>query len=252
MRNLSQIPLEAIRLDRNSKIPLHQQLYEILRGLLDGDKYVSGDKFFTEAALIDAFDISRNTARQVLSRLSDEGYITRERGKGTTVAKPSLQQSLEKIVSFTEEMNRRGMKPNTMVISQETVKPSEVQIQSLKIVPGTDLVCIKRLRLGDHVPICVEESYLVKDYFPNLGDYDYAEYPLRWVIESMLNRRLDFAQQKIKAISAAEDLAVLLEIKPSAPVLYIERVTYAGNIPVEFLKIFYRGDRFTLFNELVG
>jgi GntR family transcriptional regulator len=252
LRNLSSIPLEAIRLDRNSKVPLHQQLYEILRGLLDSDKYTSGDKFFTEAELIDAFDISRNTGRQVLGRLSDEGYITRERGKGTTVAKPSLEQSLEKIVSFTEEMHRRGMRPETLVVSQETLNPSEAQIQGLKITPDTKLVCIKRLRLGDHVPICVEESYLVKAYLPNLGDYDYAEYPLRWAIESMLNRRLDYAQQKIKAIAATEDLAELLEIKPGAPILYIERVTYAGTIPVEFLKIFYRGDRFTLFNELVG
>ncbi len=252
MPNLSKIPLTALRLDRNSRIPLHQQLYEILRTLLDSDQYHSGDRFFTEAELIESFNVSRNTVRQVLSRLSDEGYIIRERGKGTTVASPGLQQSLEKIVSFTDEMNRRGMKPETIVLSHETAKPTESQIKELRIKPNTDLVCIHRLRLGDHVPICVEESYLVKEYFPNLGEYDYAEYPLKKAIESMLDSRLDFARQKIKAIAAPEDIATLLHIKLGAPLLFIERVTYTRNIPVEFLKIYYRGDRFTLYNELVG
>jgi GntR family transcriptional regulator len=252
VRNVSKFPITALRLDRNSRVPLHQQLYEILRSLLDSEQYSSGDRFFTEAELVEIFDISRNTARQVLSRLSDEGYIIRERGKGTSVASPGLQQSLEKIVSFTDEMNRRGMKPETIVLSQEALKPTESQIKELRIKPETDLVCIRRLRLGDHLPICVEESYLVKEYFPNLGDFNYAEYPLKKAIESILNSRLDYAQQKIRAIPAPGEIAEILKVNHNAPLLYIERVTYTGNIPVEFLKIYYRGDRFTLYNELVG
>jgi GntR family transcriptional regulator len=252
MRDLSKIPIHAISLDRNSNVPLHEQLYEILRSQLDSHQYSSGDKFFTEADLIKIFDISRNTARQVLSRLSEERYIIRERGKGTSVAQPGLEQSLEKIISFTEEMNRRGLHPETKVLSQEINKPNEKQIKGLRITPDTDLVCIKRLRLGDHIPICVEESYLVRQYFPNLFDYDYATFPLRSAIESMLNSRLDYAQQKIKAIAAPREIADLLTIQEGDPLLFLERITYTGNIPVEFLKIFYRGDRFTLYNDLVG
>ncbi len=252
MTNLSQIPLQAISLDRNSKVPLHQQLYEIMRSRLESDQYQSGDRFFTEADLIENFGISRNTARQVLSRLSIEGYIIRERGKGTTVAKPSLEQSLEKIVSFTDEMNRRGMKPGTVVLSQEMTKPTDKQIKALRVNPETKLICIKRLRLADQLPICVEESYLVESYFPNITDYDYAEYPLKRAIETILNSRLDHAQQKIKAISASKELAQILKIERGSPILYIERITYTRNIPIEFLQIYYRGDRFTLYNELVG
>lgn len=252
MRNLSQIPLEALSLDRNSRVPLHHQLYEILRSHLDSGQYAPGGKFFSDGDLVEQFDISRNTARQVLNRLSEEGFILRQRGIGTTIAEPSLEQSLEKIVSFTEEMTRRGMIPATEVISRTTRKPTEQQQKSLRISADKDLICIQRLRLGDHIPICVEESYLVKDYFPKLSEYDFAQYPLKKALESMLNTRLDFAQQKIKAIAAPEKIADLLEIETGAPVLFIERVTYTGNIPVEFLKIFYRGDRFTLFNELVG
>ena len=144
------------------------------------------------------------------------------------------------------------MKPETTVISFESVKPTETQVKELRITPDTDLVCIRRLRHGDHLPICIEESYLVKEYFPHLEDYDYSKHPLKKAIESMLNSRLDFARQKIKAIPASNEIAEFLKVIPQAPLLYIERVTYTGNIPVEFLKIYYRGDRFTLYNELEG
>jgi DNA-binding GntR family transcriptional regulator len=33
--------------------------------------------------------------------------------------------------------------------------------------------------------------------------------------------------------------------------LFIERVTYSqGEIPVEFLRVYYRADRYSLYNEL--
>jgi len=252
LQKLSKIPIESIRLDRNSNIPLHHQLYEILRTRLDDDEFASGEKFYTEADLMDFFKISRNTARQVLTRLSEEKFIVRERGKGTIVAEPCLEQSLSKIVSFTDEMQRRGLRPETILLSQEIVKPSEKQIEALKISEDTDLVCIKRLRLGDKIPICIEESYLVKAYFPDIFNYDYSKYPLKKSIESILGTRLDFAQQKIKAINAPKELADLLDIPEKSALLYIERITFSSSIPLEFLKIFYRGDRFTLYNDLVG
>jgi len=163
-----------------------------------------------------------------------------------------LEQSLSKIISFTDEMHQRGMTPETKVFSMDIVKPSEKQIYGLKIKSNTELVCIKRLRLGDKIPICFEESFLVKEYFPNLFEYDYAAYPLKKALEFILGSRLDFAQQKIKAIAAPKELSNLLEVPESSPLLYIERITYSGSVPVEFLKKFYRGDRFTLYNDLVG
>lgn len=246
------IPIESLSLNRNSKIPLHQQLYDILRAQLDGKAYTAGEKFFTESDLTESFNISRNTARQVLTRLSEENYIIRERGRGTIVAEPGLEQSLEKIVSFTEEMTRRGLKPGTVVLGQEIVKPSEIHVQTLRITPQTDLVRIKRLRLGDGLPICIEESYLVKAYFPNIDQYDFSKFPLRVAIETTLNSRMNYAHQKIKAIAAPDHLTEILEIPPQAPILFIERVTYTDHLPVEYLKIYYRGDRFTLYNELLG
>jgi len=59
------------------------------------------------------------------------------------------------------------------------------------------------------------------------------------------------AKQIIQAILAPAELADLLEIKPQSALLSIERVSYSqARIPVEFLRIYYRADRYSLFNEL--
>ncbi len=241
-----------IGLDRTSNVPLHQQLYEILRARLESDEFIYGGKFLTDSELIQSYKISRNTARQVLGRLSKERFINRERGKGTIVAEPRLEQSLTKIISFTDEMHHRGLIPETIVISTAVVEPNQNQKESLKISSNTKLFCIKRLRLGDKIPICVEESYLVKNYFPNLLENDYSLQPLKRTIEAVLGSRLDYAHQKINAVAAPKDIAVLLEIPTNTPLLFIERITYSNGVPIEFLLKFYRGDRFILYNDLVG
>ena len=50
-----------------------------------------------------------------------------------------------------------------------------------------------------------------------------------------------------------EELARLLSIRPKSALLYIERVSYTErNTPLEFLRIYYRADRYSLYNELQG
>ena len=49
-------------------------------------RYRQGDLLESEAALQKRFQLSRNTVRQALSELENEGFISRHRGKGTIVA----------------------------------------------------------------------------------------------------------------------------------------------------------------------
>jgi hypothetical protein len=58
------------------------------------------------------------------------------------------------------------------------------------------------------------------------------------------------ASQTVRAIPASREEAALLGIQPKAALLHIERVSYSTQeLAVEFLRVFYRGDRYVLFNE---
>lgn len=238
-------------INRRSKLPYYQQLYEILRGKIQRREWQPGDMIPPESELIDTFQVSRSTVRQVLDMLVNEGLIYRERGRGTFVAHPTLEQSMSRIVSFTQDMRQRGFLPGTRVLSSSLIPASKDIAEKLQIASGELLARIERLRLADGEPMSIEESHLVHRYCPNVLRHDYSTQPLREILERDYGVRLVYAKQVIRAISATRQLAKLLEIKTNAPLLFLERITFSqAEIPVEFLRIYYRADRYSLYNEL--
>jgi GntR family transcriptional regulator len=241
------------RIDRKSKLPLYHQLYEILRGDILGGKWQPGDMLSPESELIERYAVSRTTVRQVLDMLVNEGLIYRQRGRGTFVAHPTVEQSLVRIVSFSEDMRQRGFEPSTRVLFSGIVPASEEVAERLEIDAGEDLARLDRLRLADGEPMSVEESHLVHRYCPNVLQGDYASSPLREALEREHGVRLVRARQMIRAISATSKLARVLSIPFKSALLCIERVSYSQrNVPAEFLRIYYRGDRYSLYSELQG
>src|SRR5512137_426268 len=106
-------------LSRQSKLPLYQQLYDILHGELTRGLWKPGDMLPAESELMQRFGISRITVRQVLDMLVRDGLIYRQQGRGTFVAHPTIEQTQVRIVSFTEDMRQRGFRPGTEVLQAE-------------------------------------------------------------------------------------------------------------------------------------
>jgi len=123
----------------------------------------------------------------------------------------------------------------------------------LQVAVGEELAKLERLRLANGAPMAIEEAYLVHRYCPGVLEGDYSVAPLRVTLERSYGIRLVRARQVIRAIAATSRLARLLAVKPRDPLLYIERVSYSQHdVPVEFLHIHYRADRYSLYNELQG
>jgi GntR family transcriptional regulator len=238
-------------IDRSSKLPLYHQLHEIMRdSILRGD-WQPGDMIPPEPELIRRYGVSRTTVRQVLDMLVNDGLIYRQQGRGTFVAHPTVEQAMVRIVSFTEDMHQRGFEPGTRVLSLDLVPAPQDIAERLEVEPGEELARLARLRLADGEPMSVEESHLVHRYCPGVLERDYASDTLRETLERDYGIRWVRASQVIRAIPASKDVAQLLAISYRSALLRIERVSYSQqNLPVEFLRITYRGDRYALYNEL--
>ncbi|HEC23233.1 MAG TPA: GntR family transcriptional regulator [Chloroflexi bacterium] len=238
-------------INRNSKLPYYYQLYEILRGQILRGEWQPGQMLPTETELLEQYQVSRATVRQALDMLVNEGLIYRQRGRGTFVSHPTIEQGLSRIISFTEDMRQRGLKPGTVVLAARIVPAPEEIAVSLQIEPGDELANLVRLRLADGEPMSIEDSYLVHRYCPGILSRDYAKNSLRQVLEMEYGLRLVYARQKIRAVAASRELAEKLSVSENDALLYIERISYTDReIPVEFLRIHHRGDRYTLYNEL--
>lgn len=86
-------------------MPLYLQIQEYLKAKIVNGGYAYGELIPSELELEKMFKVSRITIRQAIADLEKEGYVKRQRGKGTTVTySERIDESLCAIRSFTKEM----------------------------------------------------------------------------------------------------------------------------------------------------
>jgi ABC-type glycerol-3-phosphate transport system substrate-binding protein len=73
------------KIDKQSIIPRYYQLKQILTDLIQSGGMKEGDKLPTERALVRDYGVSLNTVHRAFAELRNEGFLKRERGKGTFV-----------------------------------------------------------------------------------------------------------------------------------------------------------------------
>ena len=127
------------QINRTSKVPLYHQLYVILADQIDRGVWKPGEMIPPEKELGDQYQVSRMTVRQVLEILVNENKIYRERGRGTFISHPTVEQAMVRIVSFTEDMQQRGFTPGTEVLSAELLPAPEDIAVKLKSMPAKNL-----------------------------------------------------------------------------------------------------------------
>jgi GntR family transcriptional regulator len=241
------------QINRASKLPLYHQLYQLLHDDILSGKWRPGDMLPPESELVEHYQMSRTTVRQGLDMLVNEGLIYRQRGKGSFVAHPTVEQTLVRIVSFTDDMHQRGFTPGTKVLAHSLLPAPKEIARHLEISEGEELARLERLRLANGEPMSIEESFLVHRLCPGILDGDYASTPLREALQQNHGIRWLHARQVIRAVFAPASTARTLSIEPGSALLSLERVSYSQqNIPVEFLRILYRADRYSLVSELQG
>lgn len=231
-------------LDHRSYVPLYYQLRDKLRVLID-DNLAVGDQIPSENELVVRYKVSRNTVRLAIESLIKEGVVYRLQGKGTFVSPKQMRYDLQRLVSFTEDMRRRGLKPETRLLGlTRTIPPDQVS-QGLALPPEGETFEIKRLRLADGEPMAVSTTYIPCHLVPGLDEGSLVADSLFKTIENKFHLKIGYADRTLKAASADAFQAELLQVEPGFPLLLIEGVAYLDNeMPIEYVIIRYRSDRY--------
>jgi GntR family transcriptional regulator len=231
-------------INKKSPIPLYYQLEEHIKELIEEGELKPGDALPPEREYAEKYQISRMTVRQAFTQLVNNGYLYRIQGKGTFVADRRIEQALQGLTSFTEDMKARGLKPDSKLIVFEII-PATIQIANqLSITEYSPVYEIKRVRLADGVPMAIETNYISANLIKGLTE-EIVNQSLYGYIEGQLNLQIDNASQVIESSVASQSEAKLLNINKSAPIMLIQRNTFLKDgTPVEFVKSVYRADRY--------
>ena len=230
----------------DSSVPLYIQLKKLLQARMQSGTYPEGSRLPSERELAQSFNVSRMTARQALQLLAQEGLTYSRVGKGTYVSARKIDQQLRFLTSFTEEMERLGMKASSRVLLAE-VQPAPPDIaDQLQIPAASEIAMVRRVRLADHEPLAVETSYLVHDLCPGILEAgDFSRDSLYEVLRNRYGWALVRAEQKIAARLPQHWECEALKIDRYTPVLSMQRTTFDGQErPVELVYSAYRGDHY--------
>jgi GntR family transcriptional regulator len=233
-------------IDTRSPRPLYEQIKEYLLGQIQAGTYRPGDRIPSERELAQKLGVSRLTVHQAVKDLQQGGVLVAYVGKGTFVSPQTLQQQLEALTSFTEEMRSRGHSPSSRVLSTHQEAAPDDIARMLQLRPGTQLHVLRRLRLADGQPMALETSYIVAALCPGLLEkFDFAIESLYRVMRQEYGLQLGTAEQTIESRGALREEAEALDIRLHTPLLFMTRVLYAEDgTPLEYVRSAYRGDRY--------
>jgi len=234
-----------MKLDREAPTPLYIQLRDVLEADISSGRYKPHKRLPSERELCAHFDVSRITVRQAIAELMHEGLIYSRAGKGTFVSAPAINQELQALTSFSQDVVVRSKTPSSRVLVAETIPATQRLAQKMRIAPQTELVKLSRLRMSNGAPLAIETAHLPHQFCPQILQHDFGTESLYQILENRYAIRLVRAEQTIEAKLANPTELDLLQMTHPAAVLKIERFTYTeSDVLIEYVLSTYRGDRY--------
>jgi GntR family transcriptional regulator len=234
-------------IDRSSPLPLWAQvLVDLQERLADGE---FDERFPTDKELIERYGVSRQTVREAVRRLTDEGVIERERGRGTRVhAFRQIGGSLE---SLYEQVEAQGATQRSVVRAAAIVTDRAVAARLRLPAPArARLLLIERLRLADEVPLALDRSWLPDKLADRLLDADLSHTGIYVELQRRCGIEVDRGSESIRPAIPAPDDRRTLQLPRGEAAFAIQRLAFAGERPVEWRESIVRGDRYTITLEL--
>lgn len=218
-------------IDRTSTVPLYSQIKQILISELH-DAVPDSAPTLTEASLIKRFHVSRAPIRQALKELVNEGYVVRQRAKGTFPVRSlnvRLPPAME-LGGLTRYLTELGLVPSSSVTDLARVDAPQEVATALGLAPAEKMLYIRRIISVDGAPLVLAHTYLCTppNFMPDVKKLERSGTVFA-IIEQELGLKFTRGEQQVWAAAASEDDAEALDIEIGSPVLVAVTTMFMGD-----------------------
>lgn len=226
-------------------LPLYHQVAGILRQRIEAGIYRVGARLQSEDEFAAEFDVSRATVRQAIGELVMEGLVVRRQGRGTfvestgkVVLKQRFRGSLNDLIAESHRATTRDID-----VVHDVAFPGYVA--TALHLPEPQGTMVRRTRMMDGEPFSYTVSYLPSE----IGKKAVSVAGLRRtaLMALLLDQgvALHSATQSICAQLADPGLCSRIDVVLGSPLLCVQRLVQdSSGRPVEFVRSWYRGDRY--------
>lgn len=232
---------DAVKIDRRSGIPLWEQIIGDLRARLGAGEF--DERFPSDVELVRHYGVSRQTVREAVRRLQDEGRLERTRGRGSFVRHKPVEAQMGTLYSLFRVAEEQGFVQDSRVRHLEARLNSEAAAM-LGLAPDEPLLYLERLRLIDAKPVVLDCSWLPASLAGPLIDVDFGHTALYRELEDRCGIRPDTGWERLSPVLPTPEQRQLLGLARSAPAFAFERLACQGDLKVEWRHGVIRADRF--------
>lgn len=224
-------------IDHRSILPLYFQLAQILREQIYNDQLHIGDQMPSERELMQRHNISRNTVRQALDTLANEGLIVRRHGHGTYISQQikNFHYMLDTFIENRDILRLAGHTPVVKQLSMDKVIPPKPVISALQLADGEQTMRFTLVFHADDEPAMYTQDFLP---IKIAGEYDlpggregYLEY-----LDRSSGMRVEYVLVDIEPVEATSEIARIFRCKRGSPILLFKELFLdrTQNIPIAF------------------
>ena len=230
-------------IDERLPTPLYHQIYLVFRNKILNDEYPHDSILPGEEEVARRFGVSRITAKRAINELAADGFVVRERGRGTRVVYRAPATPVRASVEgLLENLLQMGLKTEVELLEFGYVPPVKDVVRALQCEDGDIVQRAVRVRRLEGEPFSHLTTHVPEDIGRSYRREDLATRPLL----SLLERGgvvVTSAEQTITATLADTETAPALATQFGSPLLRIDRIVYDQNDrPVEYIAALYRSD----------
>lgn len=205
-----------------------------------------GDKLPPEESLAQRFNVSRETIREAIGPLQEDGTLARRPRTGTWLAKELPEAADERLTGpFEGIASLAGLDIEIVHISQGTVRAPPDIAAILRLPEAGEAYEIKRVRSYEGKPWVALEAFFLPDAGRKIGKLAPTAGFFVQALRQLVDPDIYEQYQHIEAVAVSAETARLLAIETNIPVLLVKRIFVdGGDKPIAVFKSYFRADRY--------
>ncbi len=219
-----------------------------MRKHIEDGVYEEGDLLPSENDLCKLHGLTRPTVRLALLALVNDGYIRKQQGKGSIVAKIPKGIGILSVSGTTSALRNKNLK--TAIIEKPTIIswPDEFMFGLSELEMESGCITFKRLRLLDDRPIFYDISYIPNINLPRFTSRNFENRSLFDVLRKAYQIEVKGGEQKIRALQAGREICSYLKLDCNHPVLHLERKMITNRRELNFYSsIFCNTEEYAIY-----
>lgn len=241
-------------INKYSDIPLYCQLKNLILKSIEKGEYPEDSQIPSEQELCETYNISRPTVRQAISELTNNGYLYKEKGKGTFVSKSKSRIDIKNYSGFTDSILDSQEPGDRNIISAVIVKGCDIakleEVFGSQVGAKNEFAEIKYLTVQNSQVISLNCSYIPLGLFPTIIEDIQEKKPSYDIMRGKYPLIPVKTKSSLEVIFTEQSDAHYIQVQPGQALIRIDNLLYSksGQV-VEYIVSKYRADKCKLVFE---